>query len=305
MRCINTNTNIEHKLKQVYKRLTHTHTGRSVFGSCNSTGIQCCFMFPFAPSACLLIHLPQRLTSSLSVLIPTVTFGLCVCSCIFSPSACLSLLACLSVALCPKLLHITRGTFLSAPRTESSLPISHLILSTKDESKSRGILLYLSLVIPLPDPQCFHPSFFFFVKCLSFWKTNHSVHISQLPTSPLPHSLPPASTVPQLLVLIAAVSMWAGNITIPNERERIFLSSLFFSFNIALPSLTPCLLISQGTGVWVLKEERTSSFSSLYKRFWWHSHHLPAHISALEKKSTREKLSLCGFNCTRSLNSYI
>lgn len=55
------------------------------------------------------------------------------------------------------------------------------------------------------------------------------------------------------------------------KGRGFFLLSLFFSFTIALPSLSPSLLISRGTGVWELKENCTRSFSSSYKRFWWRS----------------------------------
>lgn len=117
-------------------------------------------------------------------------------------------------------------------------------------------------------------SFFFYAlsqKNKQKTTTHRSVHLSATHLSP--SSLPHVSPVPRLLVLTVTVSMWAGNITKPNEGVRVPppFFSLFFSFNVVLRSVSSCLLISRGTGVLELKDKCTRSFSSSYKRFWWHS----------------------------------
>lgn len=222
------------KKKQVYKdthRHTTTHRQGYVLGHVIPQEHWAVCMSLFVLSLCLLICLPCCLAWGPSDVLPTISSLLYVCPCFFSLSAHLSVLSCLPISISmPQTVSHIKGTFLSALQIEKPHYISLFVLSAGDESKSGSFPLFYHSFIPLfasstsVSPLSSHTSFLHFP---SIWKTNHSVHLSPLPTSPIPHSLPPVSTVPQLLVLIATVSMWAGNITIPNERGSFF---SFFSF---------------------------------------------------------------------------
>lgn len=222
------------------QRHTHRHNYTQAgarLGTHNSTGALSCLHVPVC-SVTLPAHLSAMLFGLRSIWCLTYNkFPPVRLSMLFSLSAHLSVLFCRSISISmPQTVSHIKGTFLSALQIEKPHYISLFVLSTGDESKSGSFPLFYHSFIPLfassisVSPLSSHTSFLHFP---SIWKTNHSVHLSLLPTSPIPHSLPPVSTVPQLLVLIATLSMWAGNITIPNERGSFF-SFLLFSFHSTL-----------------------------------------------------------------------
>lgn len=235
----------ETSLQRHTQRHNYTQAGARL-GTHNSTGALSCLHVPVC-SVTLPAHLSAMLFGLRSIWCLTYNkFPPVRLSMLFFPlSAHLSVLFCRSISISmPQIVSHIKGTFLSALQIEKPHYISLFVLSAGDKSKSGSFPLFYHSFIPLfassssVSPLSSHTSFLHFT---SIWKTNHSVHLSLLPTSPIPLSLPPVSTVPQLLVLIATVSMWAGNITIPNERGSFsFFSFLFIqhcvTFSLSLPA---------------------------------------------------------------------
>lgn len=194
-----------------------------------------------------------------------------VCLCCVCPSTHLSFCwpACLSTALCLQSFHISKVLLFPHVRKKLSLHTAlHLIqlgMGWRGEvvsfpfSSPTSPSLFISFFSPTSVFPPSHPS-------SSPSKRNHSFPISPSPSALLPHLYcPPTACSHSYGEYVSRAyyhTKWKG---------FFFLSSLFFSFSIALPSLSPSLLISPGTGVWELKAECTHSFSSLYKSFLWSS----------------------------------
>lgn len=265
----------ETSLQRHTQRHNYTQAGARL-GTHNSTGALSCLHVPVC-SVTLPAHLSAMLFGLRSIWCLTYNkFPPVRLSMLFFPlSAHLSVLFCRSISISmPQTVSHIKGTFLSALQIEKPHYISLFVLSAGDKSKSGSFPLFYHSFIPLFASSTsvssifphFLPSFPLYLKNKSLCTSLPASHLSDssLP-SPCLYCPPTACSHSHSEYVSRKYyhTKWKG--------EFFFLSSLFFSFNIALPSLSPCLLISWGTGVWQLKEERKRSFSSSYKRFWWRS----------------------------------
>ena len=128
----------KHKMKKK-QACKHTHTYRKVcLGTCNSTGVQGCWLVPVC-SVCLTLTCLSCCLASKSVWCHTYSKYLPLCLSMLLLPSYPSVFVVARLSICgsvPQNVSHIKGTFLSAPRTESSHHISLFVSSAGDELKS-------------------------------------------------------------------------------------------------------------------------------------------------------------------------